>query len=429
LNVPWTDAVVGLLLDDTVAFVRRFVALTSEQADAVALWVFHTHAFAAAEATPYLAITSAEKRSGKTRLLEILELLVPRPWLTGSATAATLSRKIHADKPTLLLDESDAAFKGDKDYAEALRAILNTGYRRGGKRSVCVMHGSDAAFVDLETFCPKAIAGIGSLPDTVADRSIPIRLQRKSRSEVVERFRRRKVEPEATGIRDRIASWAEPNVEFLRGLEPPLPDELDDRAQDVWEPLLAIADAAGDDWARRARGAAVELSGANAKQEDSFGVRLLSDIRTVFAQSGGLDRLRSSDLIWELAKIPEAPWGEWYGKTITAQSIAKLLRPYGIRTQEIWVSGKKERGYLRSQFAEFWDRYLPEEPVDVVGVVDAGAAPEAAPTTPTTPTSLSQDAANGAPCRYPSHRESDWINEQGQPVCGICHPKPGTPRD
>jgi hypothetical protein len=26
------------------------------------------------------------------------------------------------------------------------------------------------------------------------------------------------------------------------------------------------------------------------------------------------------------------------------------------------------------------------------------------------------------PCRYPSHRDSDWFNEGGHPVCGICHP-------
>jgi hypothetical protein len=84
---------IGEVLDELAAFVRRFVVMSEAQADAVALWIAHTHAFDAAEQTPYLAISSAEKRSGKTRLLEVLELLVARPWLTGRVTAAVLARK------------------------------------------------------------------------------------------------------------------------------------------------------------------------------------------------------------------------------------------------------------------------------------------------------------------------------------------------
>jgi hypothetical protein len=76
-------------------------------------------------------------------------------------TAAVLARKIDKDRPTLLLDESDAAFKFDSDYSEALRGILNTGYRRSGATSLCVGKGADLAAKDFSTFCPKIIAGIG----------------------------------------------------------------------------------------------------------------------------------------------------------------------------------------------------------------------------------------------------------------------------
>jgi hypothetical protein len=387
VNSDWQDASAGLLLDDLVALLRRFVVLTPEQLDAVALWIVHTHAFEAADATPYLLVTSAEKRSGKTRLLEVLELSVARPWFTGHVTAAVLVAKTAQEPPpTLLLDESDAAFKGAREYSEALRGILNNGYRRGGKYSLSVRRGNTWEPLDRNVFGPKAIAGIGDLPDTVADRGIPIRLQRKSRLEVVERFRRRIVEPAATGIHDRIASWAEPNSEYLRNLQLDLPEELGDRAQDVWEPLFAIADAAGGDWPARARRAAVELSRASAWQEDSLGVRLLSDIRTVFAEKDDPDRLRSGELISELAKIPESPWGDLNGKIITPQSIARLLKPYEIRTRELWVNSKKERGYQRSQFVDAWARYLPEKVVGTVEVVDAAADHKAAPTTPTGPT-------------------------------------------
>jgi 5S rRNA maturation endonuclease (ribonuclease M5) len=179
------------LLDHVAAYIRRFVSLSESQARVAATWTVHTYTFAAADSTPYLAITSAEKQSGKTRLLEVFKTLVETPWFTGRVTAAVLTRKIDAERPTLLLDESDAAFSGEKEYAEALRCVLNTGHRSGGKASCCVGQGANISFKDFSTFCPKAIAGIGKLPDTVADRAIPIRLKRAAQDEKVERFRHR----------------------------------------------------------------------------------------------------------------------------------------------------------------------------------------------------------------------------------------------
>jgi hypothetical protein len=137
------------LLERLVTFIRRYVALTDEQADVAALWVIHTHALGAVDITPYLNIWSAEKRSGKTRLLEVLSLLVARPWLTGRVSAAVLVRKTANEQPSLLLDESDAAFKGDKEYAEALRGILNAGFRRGGVTSLCVGQGANLSYRDF----------------------------------------------------------------------------------------------------------------------------------------------------------------------------------------------------------------------------------------------------------------------------------------
>jgi len=115
-----------VLLDSIKSLIRRYVFLSEHQARIVATWVVHTHTFDAADSTPYLAITSAEKQSGKTRLLEVFLTLVANPWFTGRVTAAVLTRKIDVERPTLLLDESDAAFNGEKEYAEALRGVLNT---------------------------------------------------------------------------------------------------------------------------------------------------------------------------------------------------------------------------------------------------------------------------------------------------------------
>ena len=230
------------LLDDVRDFIRRFVVLDDAQAVAVTLWAAHTHVFDAFGCTPYLAISSPEKRSGKTRLLEILELLVREPLPTANISDAALFRVIDERKPTLMIDEVDAIFGKKAREREELRGIVNAGYRRGA--TTHRMGGSNNTTLQtFSVFCPKAFAGIGdSLPETVADRSIPIRLKRRTRDEPVERFRRREVEPEGIELGARLAEWLEPQHDYLVDSRPALPDELDDRAQDVWEPLLAVAD-------------------------------------------------------------------------------------------------------------------------------------------------------------------------------------------
>jgi hypothetical protein len=354
-----TEMSCGALLGEISALLRRFVVMSDAQALVVAIWTVHTYLLDAADATPYLAVTSAEKRSGKTRLLEVLELVVARPWFTGRASAAVLPRKIDADRPTLLLDESDAAFNGDKEYAEALRGVLNTGHRRGGKTTVCVGQGANIGFRDFQAFCAKAIAGIGRLPDTVADRAIPIRLERRAPGERVDHFRRREIEPQTQQICWRLAALGDVAVEHLRAARPDLPDELDDRAMDGVEPLLAIAELAGGNWPMEARAACVELYGGRQIEDESTGIRLLVDIRGVL---GDRDRTTTAMLLDELHELDESPWGEWFGKPLTARALSKLLKPYGVKSRSIVVElGEKAtaKGYLREWFEDAWNRYLP----------------------------------------------------------------------
>jgi hypothetical protein len=349
------------VLDSISTFIRRFVSLSESQACAEALWVVHTYATDAADATPYLAITSPVKRSGKTRQLEVLKTIVAVPWMTGRVTAAALVRKIHAEHPTLLLDESDAAFKADKEYAEALRGVLNSGHERSGTASLCVGQGANIKVRDFAVFCPKAIAGIGDLPDTVADRAIPIRLKRKGRDERVERFRLRNVESEAATLREQIATWIRPLIETLRNARPLLPEELTDRQQDGVEPLLAIADAAGGNWPQVSRRALVELCMEARGGDDSVGERLLTDVRQIL-ETRGQDRISSAELTAALAELETAPWGEWSnGKAITQPKLARLLRPFGVMPYTIRIGDRTAKGYERADFSDAFSRYLPVE--------------------------------------------------------------------
>jgi hypothetical protein len=346
----------AILLDDIVRFVRRFVVVSEAQADTLALWIAHTHATEASETTPYVAITSPEKRSGKTRLLEVLELVVHEGLPTANTSDAALFRSIKELNPTLLLDEVDSVFNKARDR-EDLRGMLNAGYRRGA----VVRRMGGAKMTTLETFpvyCAKAFAGIGNcLPDTILDRSITIALQRKTREETVERFRRRDVMPEGESLRDCLADWLEPQLDWLHAARPNLPDALDDRAQDFWEPLLAIADLAGGDWPQRAWKAALELSGNGAREDDSLTARLLADIYTVFSNGAG-DRLRTAELIEHLCAIEESPWGDWRGKAITPHALSRLLKPHRIRTMPVRAEGEVVKGYKVEQFADAFHRVL-----------------------------------------------------------------------
>lgn len=261
--------------------------------------------------------------------------------------------------PTLLFDEIDAIFGPKAGEKEDLRGLLNAGYRRGVR--VHRMGGPKMTTLEeFEVFCAKVFAGIGDLPDTIADRSIRIRLVRKTRGEVTDRFRRRDVVPDADLLRERVTRWARPAVDRLRDARPSLPDELDDRAQDVWEPLLAIADVAGPEWGTRARLAAVSLSSGEQREEDSLGIRLLGDVRRAFDQRG-VDRFATAELIAALATDEESPWADWHGRgSIPPKSLATILRPYGIRSRTIRLdTGDTPKGFHREQFEDAWNRFVP----------------------------------------------------------------------
>jgi len=350
------------LLHDVSVFVRRFVVMSEAQLVAITLWIAHTHAIDAAEATPYLTPNSPTKRSGKTRLLEVLALLVRNPLRAAGASEAALFRSIASESPpTLLMDEVDAIFGPKAREHEDIRALLNAGYTRGNPVLRCVGEGSKQRVLEFSSFCPKALAGIGALPDTVSDRALPIRLKRRTRSETVERFRVRQVKGEAVLLYERLAAWADENLDALAEARPALPEELDDRAQDTYEPLFAIADMAGGEWPDIARRALVLLRSEQADEEDdAIGVRLLADVWTAFEREPA-DRISTERLLVLLSEDSEAPWSEWHGRPLTARGLAQQLKPFGVRSRNVRLpDGTTPKGYKREQFEDLWRRYPPE---------------------------------------------------------------------
>jgi hypothetical protein len=218
----------------------------------------------ASDYTPYPFVNSAERESGKSRLKEVCEILVAKAVSTVNISPAALFRiAAPKDEPpsTFLMDELDEIFAPKSERSE-LRGLLNAGFRRGETVIRMVGEGSRMQPQPFPVYCPKLLAGKSSaaLGDTLESRCIRIDLKRKTRGEQVERFRRRNVEEEAGYLAETLRSLAEYNLDRLAVARPRLPEELSDRQQDVWEPLLAIADLAGGSWPERARAAAVALS-------------------------------------------------------------------------------------------------------------------------------------------------------------------------
>jgi hypothetical protein len=350
----------SVLLQEVADIVSRYVVLPGESdLAAIALFVLHTWAIEGAHATPYLVVISPERRTGKSRLLEVLRLLVRSPWHTTLPTEATLIRKIEQDMPTLLLDEIDAIFGSSTERTEPLRAVLDAGNRRGATVPRVVGQ-SNRETRDFNVFCPKVLAGIdtGRLPDTIRDRAVVVHMKRRHDGEPIRRFRERKARIEAEPIRDVLAAWAMAISEQLSGAEPDLPDALNDRAAEAWEPLLAIADLAGGRWPEHARGAALALSADDEADEVSRGVQLLGAIRRAFGSS---EVIATVELLKAINENDELPFGGWReGQGIDARIIARLLRPYAIKPTSVRVDdAHTPKGYRAVDFYDAWARYLP----------------------------------------------------------------------
>ena len=356
-----TDARSGqAMLQSICDLLARFVCYPSEHAlVAHALWCVHTHLMDKWDSTPRIAFLSPEPGSGKTRALEITELVVPSPVQAINVSPAYLFRKVGAEEgATILFDEVDTVFGPKARENEELRGLLNAGHRRGQVAGRCVVRGKTVETEELPAYAAVALAGLGDdLPDTILSRSIIIRMRKRHAGERVEPFRRRIHLADGTRVREAIETWVRAHGHEIKW--PDLPEEIQDRDADIWEALVAVADAVGGEWPARARAAAVALVAVNKDREPSLGVKLLSDIRVAF---GGDDQLATVDLLKRLHELEESPWADLRGKPLNDRGLARYLRLYGLKSKGIRIGDRTPRGWQRGEFLDAWERYLPPPP-------------------------------------------------------------------
>jgi hypothetical protein len=394
---PWAEPVeLAGLLDELEGLLARHVVLPRWAAGTLALWVVHTYGFQLRQVATYIGVESPEKRCGKTTLLTVLCELVNRPVVASNISSPAFFRVIEEKEPTLLIDEADTVLHRNQE----LRGILNSGYAKrtayvirmtpqgargrvvsGGDGGWSLEDGSGGSVLGdrdergtshsghgggangagsrlsrFSCWCPKAIATIKHLPETLADRCIVIRMQRKAGREKCERLRNL----EGRELRRKCARFVLDHREAIAEGQPAIPEELNDRAADIWEPLLVLADLAGGDWPEKARQAAVGLT-ASAQEESPIGALLL-DLLILFVEqrAAGQVKVFTRDLVAGLNCRPDRPWSVLRrGKMVTDMWLSQQLRPYGIRPRTVWIGESSARGYLEEDFTEAFRRYIP----------------------------------------------------------------------
>ncbi|MCD8494041.1 MAG: DUF3631 domain-containing protein [Alphaproteobacteria bacterium] len=353
---PWPEPVdMAALLDEITALIKRFIICAPETANASALWITFTWVIDYVQVAPIAFITAPEMQCGKSQLLSVIGSMVKKPAIASSITPSVIFRVIEKYCPTLLIDEADSFMNGN----EELRGLINSGHTRQSAyvwRSV----GDDHEPTQFSTWGAKALSGIGTQAATIMDRSIVLELRRKLEHEKTERLRH--ADKNAfLEIRRKLAKFAEDAGRIIEQARPTLPDSLSDRAQDNWEPLMAIADYAGGHWPDTARHTALSIY-AKSKDEDnqSAGIMLLKDIQSLFENEHNRARITSAELLQKLCEIEDRPWNEWNkGRPITTAKIAKYLKPFGLTPKTIRDGYKVAKGYLKDDFDDAFSRYIP----------------------------------------------------------------------
>ncbi|MDC8970835.1 DUF3631 domain-containing protein [Mycobacterium marinum] len=408
------------LLDELHDAIGRYVILPDSHATVgVTLWIATTHALPAFDFAPRLAIVSPQKRCGKTRLLDVIEHTAHNPLATSNATVAALFRSIGGGHPPcLIFDEADTIF-GSKRLAEQhedLRNLFNNGFQRGRETLRCV--GPSQTPVKFPIFAMAALAGIGTLPDTITDRAINVTMRRRAPGETVKPFRLRRDGPLLESLRFRLAEWAAGQLDALTDAQPDLP--VEDREADTWEPLIAVADAAGGRWPELARGACKALTegAAAADEAQSLGVTLLSDIRDVFDRAD-VAFLSSTELVAALRKVDESPWADF---DLNPRKLAQRLKPFGVGSTR--DSAGDVRGYRLDTFCDPFGRYLRQDASGCVNTVPDQRIPADASLSSDTSIRQAENTCQTITAAQEPYltflTDSDGIAAESVPSCRYC---------
>jgi hypothetical protein len=402
-------------LADIMAFIAAYMILPERYLLVVGAWVIAAWLAEVWDLFPHLAISSPEMRCGKSKLLELLYLIVRSPLLTTNISPAALYRRIQKGLeeeklPTVLVDESQSISRKGSESSEVMREMLNASISPKVKAVRCAGENRDK-IEEFSLYCPKVFALIGNLDGVLADRCLPIPLERKTKEEKTKRARARQRDAEGGAIRQAIEEWVgkvkSKIVEVHGTIE--LFDIDNDRMADLLIPLQTVltvlkwyesmpVEGADEpplipetrkDTLKMLKEYADGLEQASKEVEShSVGVRLLYACRHLFTNLRK-DFMNTDLLISGLVDRKDEPWAT-YNKgqqPVTREALANMLRPFKIKS-EYGLKRSDGKGYWARDFKDAWDRYLP--PADTADTASKspsspGVCPLKIPTIPSIP--------------------------------------------
>jgi len=418
--VPWDTEVDGEeLFNELRATIKRHCIIPEKSDECIVLFVLFTYLYDKFFVCPILAITSASKRCGKTVLLTLISKLCNNQLIASNISPAAVYRAIEEWDITLLIDEADTFLNDNVE----LRGVINSGHTKDTAYVVRTV-GDNHTPKKFSTWCPKAIACIGNLPDTNADRSIEINLKRKKPNEKVEKLH---LNQNFEVLQRKCKRWADDHRTKL-GSETYL-DFLNDRAADNWAPLLCIAEAIGADAKDLAIQAARALS-VTESNDDTLG-KLLEDTLEIFG--GYTKKLASQTIVDKLNEMEYRDWPEFNrGKGLTPAKLSRLLRPLKIKPKQFRDGNYIVRGYYKTDFDDDAERYLEpkndntsvfsqQESKEAVTVLqannDAGFSGIETVTTKNNVTLGKARKGNGSnECNVVTLSNTDWLDETLVPL-------------
>lgn len=331
-------------------FINRYVTFSDSQYSLpIALWLIATYIYPDFDAFPYMVITSDTKRSGKTRLAELVGFACSNPVMSGAMTPAAIYKTLAEEQPTLFFDEAETL---SSESANTMRAVLNMGYRKGS----VVRRAIGNKLEEYQVYGPKVFILIGDVYDTLKDRSIIIRMKR---GEPKERFVYNEAQADGEKLRDEISAMLD-DVKYdiaekfqnYEGLE-----FLSDRDEEIWSPLFVLASVICHDRMQELTMSAVDMSaekqqaarayvnllGEEQKQQDSDDAeRLVEDMITII---GKQKHIPTAEAIVKLHEIVTAPWRKYKGVGISMHNVADILSRFGVRPCNLRIGKKIVKGY------------------------------------------------------------------------------------
>jgi hypothetical protein len=353
---PWDEELKPVeVLDQICEALRRFVWMKPSEYRAVALWIVLSYLHDVVNILPILLVTSPEEVCGKSTLSELIYDLSNRPLGASNVSSAAIYRTIKDNCPTFIMDEADTYLKDD----EVMRGIINSGHKRAFAFVIRVVNdkGDTGQF---STWCPKVIAMISLPKRTILSRSVHIRLGRKPKDIKTDKLKedhyqefedlRRKISRLANDIRSHVKAFRD--------------ESLENRAGDNWQPLFAIAAAAGEEWLQEAKLAAQRLSKKDAEEMKGFGRYLLESLDAIIQEKRKKENveptekifLRSLDLCNELNQDQEAPWKD-KPDGIDALRLSKALKEYDIVPKRTREGADRSKGYWSDEIEKVVQQY------------------------------------------------------------------------